>query len=73
MIIFIDILPQPQAFAGPKFFINDISSSAKWNNVILALVLYENNGNTLEFFIGVNIDTKKLLKRFAFVQKSETN
>ena len=29
--------------------------------------------STLEFFIGVHIDAKKLLKRFAFSQKSETN
>ena len=28
---------------------------------------------TLEFFIGVHIDAKKLLKRFAFSQNSETN
>ena len=43
------------------------------NNVILSMVLYENNGNTLQAFISVHIDTKKLLKRFAFSQKSETN
>ena len=46
-----------------------MSSSVKSNDVILALVLYE----TLELFIGVHIDAKKLLKRFAFSQKSETN
>ena len=40
---------------------------------MLALVLYENNGNTLEFFICVHIDTKRLLKILAFSQKSETN
>ena len=50
-----------------------MSSSIKPNDVILALVLYENNGNTLEFFIGVHIDTKKLLRRFAFSQISEIN
>ena len=27
----------------------------------------------LNFFIGVHIDAKKLLKRFAFSQKSDTN
>ena len=55
--------------AGSKFFIiNDVSSSVISNDVILALVLYENNGNTLEFFISVHIDAKKLLKRFAFSQ-----
>ena len=37
------------------------------------MVLYENNGNTLQAFISVHIDAKKLLKRFAFSQKSETN
>ena len=74
LIIFIDILSQPWALAGSKFFIiNDMSSSVTSNDVILALVLYENNGNKLEFFIGVHIDAKKLLKRFAFSQKSETN
>ena len=40
--------------------------------MILALVLYENNSNKLEFFIGVHIDAKRLLKRFALSQKSET-
>ena len=50
-----------------------MSYSVKSNDVILALVLYENNGNTLEFVIGVHIDAKSLLKRFAFSQKSETN
>ena len=40
-----------------KFFIyNDIFSSVKPNNVILTLVLYENNGNTLKSFTGVHID-----------------
>ena len=65
LIITIDILSQPWALAGSNFFIiNDISSSVKWNDVILTLVLYENNGNMLEFFIAVVIDAKKLLKRF---------
>ena len=50
-----------------------MSSSVTSNDVILALVLYENNGDTPEFFICVHIDAKKLLKRFAFSQKSETN
>ena len=55
--------------AGSKFFIINMSSSVISNDVILALVLYENNGNTLEFFIGVHIDAKNLLERFAFSQK----
>ena len=50
-----------------------MSSSVTSNDVILALVLYENNDNALEFFICVHIDAKTLLKRFAFSQKSETN
>ena len=61
LIIFADILSQPWALAGPKFFIiSDINmfSSIISNDVILALVLYENNGNTLEIFVGVHIDAK---------------
>ena len=40
---------------------------------ILVFVLYEKDGNVLAIFIGVHIDAKKLLKMFAFSQKSETN
>ena len=36
------------------------------------LVLYGKGGNTLEFFIGVQIDAKKSLKRSAFTLKSDT-
>ena len=50
-----------------------MSSYLKSNDVIPALALYESNGNRLEFFIGVHVDSKKLLKRFTFLQKSETN
>ena len=50
-----------------------MSSSVISNDVILALVLYENNDKTLEFFIGVHTDAKKLLKRLSFSQKSEAN
>ena len=50
-----------------------MSSSVKSNNVILALVLYENNSNTLDFFIGVHIGAKKNIKKLCFFsQKSET-
>ena len=42
-------------------------------NSILALALYQNNGKTLEFFIGVHTDAKKLLKRLSFSQQSETS
>ena len=73
LIIFIDILSQPWALARYKFVITDMFSSVKWNDLILALVLYENNGDMLQFFIGVHIDPKKLLKRFAISIKSETN
>lgn len=37
------------------------------------MVLYESNGNMLEFFIGVKIGTKTFLKRFAFSQKPKVN
>ena len=50
-----------------------MNSSVISNDVILALVLYENNGKTLEFFIGAHTDAKKLLKILSFSQKSETN
>ena len=38
-----------------------------------APVLYEKNGKKLALSVGVHIDVKKLLKIFAFLQKSETN
>ena len=50
-----------------------MSFSVKLNDVVLVLVLYESNGDRLEFFIGVRFDSKKLLKRFDFSQKSDTN
>ena len=36
-------------------------------------VLYEKDGKQLVLFIGVHLEAKKLLKMFAFLQKSETN
>ena len=50
-----------------------MSSSVKLNDLVLVLVLYESNGDRLEFFISVRFDSKKLLKRFDFSQKSDTN
>ena len=70
LIIFIDILSQSWALAGSKFFIiNDMSSSVISKDVILALVLYENNGNKLEFFTGVYLDAKKVIKKICFFTK----
>ena len=67
LIIFIDVLSQPWALAESKFFIiNDMSSFVISNDVILALVLHENDGNKFEFFITAHIDAKKLLKDFLF-------
>ena len=50
-----------------------MSSFVNWSSGILELVLYESNGNMLEFFIGVKIGTKTFLKRFAFSQKPKVN
>ena len=36
-------------------------------------VLYEKHGKQFVLSIGVHIEVKKLLKMFAFLQKSETN
>ena len=70
LIIFNDILSQPWVLARSKFFIfNDMSSYAKWNHVILALVLHENNGNALKFFINVHFDAKKVIKKICFFTK----
>ena len=55
------------------FIVNYMSSSVKLNDLVLVLVLYESNGDRLEFFISVRFDSKKLLKRFDFSQKSDTN
>ena len=40
--------------------------------MILLPVLYEKDGKELVLSIGVHIEAKKLLKMFAFLQKSET-
>ena len=41
-------------------------------DLILLPVLYEKDGKQLVLSIGVHIEAKKLLKMFAFLQKSET-
>ena len=48
-----------------------MSSSVKSNHVILALVLYENNSNTLDFFIGVHIGAKKILRSCVSFHKNQ--
>ena len=63
-------MSQPWALAGTKFLIiNDISSSTKWNDVILALVLC----NTLGLLLVYILSQKMLLKIFPSSQKSESN
>ena len=54
------------------FIINNMSCSEILKEFNFLLVPYVKGGNTLEFFIGVQIDAKKSLKRFAFTLKSDT-
>ena len=54
------------------FIINNMSCSEILKEFNFLLVLYVKGGNTLEFFIGVQIDAKKPLKRYAFTLKSDT-
>ena len=73
-IILIDILSQPWALLESNvFIIANISFSVTWKDLILLPVLYEKDSKQLALSIGVYIETKKLLKKFAFLQKSETN
>ena len=73
-IILIDILSQPWALLGSNvFIIANISFSVTWKDLILLPVLYEKDGKQLVLSIGVYIEAKKLLKMFAFLQKSEIN
>ena len=70
-IILIDILSQPWALLGSNvFIIANISFSVTWKDLILLPVLYEKDGKQLVLSIGVHIEAKKLLKMFAFLQKS---
>ena len=50
------------------FIIDSTSLSVPRKEFILLLVLYKRGGNTHYFFIVVHRETKKLLKRFAFLQ-----
>ena len=69
-IILIDILSQPWALLGSNvFIIANISFSVRWKDLILLPVLYEKDSK--QFVLS--IATKKLLKMFAFLLKSETN
>ena len=63
----------PNSDESKVFIISSMSSLVKWNEVILAFVLCKKVGKILVFCIGIHIDEKHLLKRFAFSQKSETN
>ena len=72
-IILIDILSYPcDLLESNDFIIDNISLFVTRKELILVvLVLYKKGGNTLLFFIGVHIETNKLLKRFAFLQLSK--
>ena len=68
------MLSQPWGLLGSNvFIIANISFSITWRDLILLPVLYEKDGKQLALSIGVHIVAKKLLKMFAFLQKSETN
>ena len=68
------MLSQPWGLLGSNvFIIANISFSITWKDLILLPVLYEKDGKQLALSIGVHIAAKKLLKMFAFLQKSETN
>ena len=68
-IILIKILSHPcDLLETSDFIIDSISLFVTRKEFILVLVLYKRGGNTLLFFIGVHIETKKLLKRFAILQ-----
>ena len=70
-IILIDILSQPWALLGSNIFIiTNILILVLWKDLILLPVLYEKDGKQLGLSIGVHIEAKKLLKIFAFLQKS---
>ena len=55
------------------FIIANISFSVTLKDLILLPVLYQKDGKLLVLSIGVHIVAKKLLKMFAFLQKSEIN
>ena len=71
LIILIYIFSQLCALTGSKgFIITDMSSSKKRNDVILALVLYETNSNTLLVHI---LAQKCYQKYLLFQRKLKTN
>ena len=73
-IILIDKLSYPWAVLGSNDFnIDSISFSEILKDFILEYILYEENEKAFPLFIGVHIDTKKLLKKFPFSKQSETN
>ena len=55
------------------FIIANILFSVTRKNLIMLPVLYEKDGKQLALSIGVNIETKKLVKIFVFVQKLQIN
>ena len=74
LIILTDIFSQPGALLGSNVFvIANVSFSVTWKDSILLPVLYQKDDKQLALSIGVHIEAKKLLKMFAFFQKSETN
>ena len=56
-----------------NLIIANISFSVTWKDLVLLTVLYEKDSKQLALSIGLHIEAKKLLKMFAFLQKSETN
>ena len=68
-IILTDMLSYPcDLLESNDFNIDNIPLFVTRKELILVLVLYKARGNTLLFFIGVHVETKELLKRFAFLQ-----
>ena len=68
-IILIEILSNPyDLLKSNDFIIDKISLFVTRKESILVLVLYKRGGNTILLFISVHIETKNLLKRFAFLQ-----
>ena len=68
-IILIEILSHPcDLLESSDFIIDSISLFVTRKEFILVLVLYKKEVTHYCFFIGVHIETKKLLNRFAFSQ-----
>ena len=72
-IIRMETLSHPCALFEFKFLIiRSISSSFILKSLICFCVLHEKLGNVLEFTTGEHCEAKKLLKRLAFVARSQT-